>query len=307
MNFKFFSLFTALFCLVFPNLISAQTIPSEELIFLTSEWDGPRFPDGRPKISDDVIRRAEDIRVEEAWQILHEYGYEYQYEGNWKRMHDDIKIVGRALTAEYMPIRPDLEENITRRAHEQGHEGRHLHWPINMLSEGDVYVADNDGRDGSLMGDNLGNIIYNKSGNGVIFDGFSRDLPGLLEIDGFNAFVRDFGPQFLHGVLLMGLNSPVSIGNAIVLPGDLVLGDMTGVVFIPAHMAELVVGTVEFIETIDRFKHDMIEQGRYGSNDLDAEWTDELKEEFLIWLERNPEETQYTREQVDEFMQIRTY
>lgn len=286
----------------------AQTIfPKEEMIFLTSEWSGERFPDGRPRLPDELISRAENIRVEEAWQILHEQGYEYQYEGNWKRMHDDVTIVGRALTAEYMPIRPDLEKNITERAHEEGHEGRHLHWPINQLTRGDVYVADNAGREGSLMGDNLGNIIYNRSGNGVVFDGFARDLPGLMEIDGFNAFVRDFGPKYLHGVLLMGLNSPVSIGEAIVLPGDLVIGDRTGVVFIPSHMAEQVVSTVEFIATVDTFKHAMIEENRYGSHDLDSEWGDEIRDVFVRWVEQNPDQNQYTRSEVDEFMKIRTF
>lgn len=122
--------------------ISAQTIPRDELVFLTGEWEGERFTDGRPKIPDDLIIRAQKIRVEEAWQILHEYGYEYQYEGKWKRIHDDRMIVGRALTAEYLPVRPDLEKNVTERAHRRGHQGRHLHWPINMLSEGDVYVVD---------------------------------------------------------------------------------------------------------------------------------------------------------------------
>lgn len=307
MNSKIFPLFTALFCLVFPYLISAQTIPKEELVFLTSEWEGERFLDGRPKISDSLIERAKKLRVEEAWQILHEYGYQNQYEGGWKRIHNDIKIVGRALTAEYLPLRPDLQKNIVERGHQQGYEGRHLHWPINKLTKGDVYVADNEGREGSLMGDNLGNIIYNKSGNGVVFDGYARDLPGLLEIDGFNALVRDFGPEFLHGVLLMGLNTPISIGEAIVLPGDLVIADRTGVVFIPAHMAERVVSTVEFIETVDKFKRAMIAEGRYGSGTLDNEWTDDIKNEFVQWLQQNPNMHQYTRKEVDEFMEIRTF
>ncbi|MEX2585624.1 MAG: hypothetical protein WD315_04460 [Balneolaceae bacterium] len=303
-------LFTILFLQVFlVGTVSGQTTiyPKEEILFLTSEWDGERFEDGRPRISDSLIDRAREIRVEEAWQILHELGYEYQYEGNWKRIHEGVPVVGRALTAEYMPIRPDLHEKMVKRAHREGHSGRHLHWPINMLTEGDVYVADNRGREGSLMGDNLANIIYNRSGNGVIFDGFARDLPGLMEIDGFNAFVRDFGPKFLHGVLLMGLNSPVTIGEAIVLPGDLVIADRTGVVFIPSHMAERVISTIEFIATIDRFKYDMIQASTYGPHDLDAEWTEEIKDSFMQWLQEHPDEIQYSRSEIDRFMEIRTY
>lgn len=307
MNYKYMLSLIISLILIFPCWISAQTIPKEELVFLTSEWEGERFPDGRPKISDSLIERAKKLRVEEAWQILHEYGYQNQYEGGWERIHNDIKIVGRALTAEYLPLRPDLQKNIVERGHQQGYEGRHLHWPINKLTTGDVYVADNEGREGSLMGDNLGNIIYNKSGNGVVFDGSARDLPGLMEIDGFNALVRNFGPKFLHGVLLMGLNTPISIGEAIVLPGDLVIADRTGVVFIPAHMAELVISTVEFISTLDAFKRAMIADGRYGSETLDNEWPDSIKDEFVQWLKRHPDQRQYTREEVEKFMQVRTY
>jgi len=287
--------------------VFSQTIPKEELIFLTSAWKGERFADGRPRIPDDLLNRAREIGIEEAWQILNNEGYLYQYERNWKILHEDVKVVGRALTAQFMPIRPDVEKNITDRAAKEGRAGRHLHWPINMLSQGDVYVADNKGRVGSLMGDNLGNVIYKNSGNGVVFDGFARDVDGLAEIKGFNAFVRDFAPQFLQGVVLMGLNTPITIGTAIVLPGDLVLAGRAGVVFIPAHMAELVISTAEFIASKDRFGHEMIKKGTYKANEVDTQWTDAIKAEYLKWLERNPSERKITRAQLDQFMSKRTY
>lgn len=287
--------------------VFAQTIPKDELIFLTSAWKGERFADGRPRISDDLVKRAREIGIEEAWQILNNEGYLYQYERNWKILHEEVKVVGRALTAQFMPIRPDVEKNIVDRAAKEGRAGRHLHWPINMLTQGDVYVADNKGRVGSLMGDNLGNVIYKNSGNGVVFDGFARDVDGLADIKGFNAHVRDFAPQFLQGVVLMGLNTPITIGAAIVLPGDLVIAGRAGVVFIPAHMAELVVSTAEFIASKDRFGHEMIRNGTYKANEVDTQWTDPIKVEYLKWLERNPNEKKISRAQLDQFMSKRTY
>lgn len=289
------------------NTVIAQAIPKEELIFLTSAWKGDRFSDGRPRISDDLLKRAREIGIEEAWQILNNEGYLYQYERNWKILHEEVTVVGRALTAQFMPIRPDVEKNIVDRAAKEGRAGRHLHWPINMLTQGDVYVADNKGRVGSLMGDNLGNVIYKNSGNGVVFDGFARDVDGLAEIEGFNAHVRDFAPQFLQGVVLMGLNTPITIGAAIVLPGDLVIAGRAGVVFIPAHMAELVISTAEFIASKDRFGHEMIKSGTYKANEVDTQWNDTIKVEFLKWLDRNPSEKKITRAQLDQFMSKRTY
>lgn len=176
-----------------------------------------------------------------------------------------------------------------------------------MLTKGDVYVADNRGREGSLIGDNLANVIYKNSGNGVVFDGFVRDVDGLADIKGFNAFVRDFSPQFLQGVVLMGLNTPITIGKAIVLPGDLVIAGRTGVVFIPAHMAELVIETAEFIASKDKFGHEMITAGRYNAAQVDTQWSDQIKEDYLKWLERHPEERKITRARLDKFMEKRTW
>lgn len=309
MSFKYrFHLFFFLASFFF-SLVSVygQTIPKSELIFLTSSWQGDRFEDGRPRIPDELLARARKIGIEEAWQILNNEGYLYQYERNWKILHEDVKVVGRALTAAFMPIRPDVEKNIVDRAAQQGRKGRHLHWPINMLTQGDVYVADNKGRVGSLMGDNLGNVIYKNSGNGVIFDGFARDVDGLAEIKGFNAFVRDFAPQFLQGVVLMGLNTPITIGTAIVLPGDLVIAGRAGVVFIPAHLAELVVSTAEFIDSKDRFGHEMIRKGLYKADQVDTQWTDDIRVEYLKWLDKNPAERKISRSQLDQFMSKRTW
>jgi len=132
-------------------------------------------------------------------------------------------------------------------------------------------------------------------------------VDGLAEIKGFNAFVRDFSPQFLSGVLLMGLDVPITIGKAIVLPGDLVVAGRAGVVFIPAHMAELVIETAEFIASRDRFGKEMIAAGKYSAAQVDAEWAEPVRAEYMNWLSRHKEETQITRAKLDQFLLKRTY
>ncbi|MEO6980064.1 MAG: RraA family protein, partial [Mucilaginibacter sp.] len=208
----------------------AQTISKDELIFYTSEWKGERFADGRPKIPDELIERAKKISMEDAWTVLRNEGYNNQFEGNWKLVNDTLRVVGRVVTAMYMPTRPDIEKNIKARGAKQGRKGNTNAWPIDVLIKGDVYVADGFGkiRGGTLIGDNLGNSIFAKTGNGVIFDGSARDLTGLKEIPGFNAFVRDFDPSYLEEMVLMGHNTPIRKGHAIVLPGDLVIAEKEG-------------------------------------------------------------------------------
>ena len=296
-----------LLTLYFPTF--AQTISKEELIFLTSEWKGERFADGRPKIPDDLVNRAKNIGIEEAWTVLRNEGYNNQFERNWKMVHDDVNVVGRVVTARFMPSRPDVEKSIKERGKRDGRIGPANSWPIDMLTKGDVYVADCFGKiaQGTLIGDNLGNSIFAKSGNGVIFDGAARDLQGLKEIKGFNAFVRDFDPSYLEGVVLMGLNTPIRIGNAIVLPGDLVISEREGVLFIPAHLAEKVIASSEFVALRDKFGHAMLKSGRYSPGEIDSQWTDKIKEEFLKWLDQNPNEVKMSRTQLDEFMKKRTW
>jgi 4-hydroxy-4-methyl-2-oxoglutarate aldolase len=83
----------------------------------------------------------------------------------------DEAFVGRALTAQYMPLRPDVNQRILEEGHANGQIGASNSWPIDALQEGDVYVADGFGKiiNGTLIGDNLGNSIYAKSKTGVSF------------------------------------------------------------------------------------------------------------------------------------------
>jgi regulator of RNase E activity RraA len=281
----------------------------DELTYLTSEWKGERFPDGRPKVSDALIQRSKKIGIEEAWTVLRNEGYTCQFERGWKIIHDDQPIAGRAVTAMFMPSRPDVEKAIKDRGVKQGRTGNTNAWPIDQLTKGDVYVADCFGKltDGTLIGDNLGNSIYAKSGNGVVFDAAARDLEGLKQINGFNAYVRDWDPSYLKDVVLMGLNTPIRIGQAIVMPGDLVLARSQGVIFIPAHLAEKVIVTAEFIALRDKFGHAMLKSGKYTTGQIDNQWTDAIRTDFLAWLKNNPGEIPMTREQLDAYMKNRTW
>jgi regulator of RNase E activity RraA len=294
--------------LSFENSLSAQTISREELIFLTSDWKGERFADGRPKISDDLLRRAKRIMIDDAWTVLKNEGYLNQYEGGWKTINDST-MTGRALTAVYLPSRPDLEKNIKARGATQGRKGNTNSWPIDILTKGDLYVADAFGKisGGSIMGATLANSIYSKSGNGVVFNGAARDLQEIRNLKGFNAFVRDFHPSFTEEMVLTGLNTPIRIGNAIVLPGDLVIATVEGVLFVPSHMAEQVVSTAEFVIRKDQFGFEMVRTGKYSTGEIDSQWNDVLKADFLKWLEKHPELGKMTREELDKVMSKRTW
>jgi regulator of RNase E activity RraA len=283
---------------------AGQTISREQLEFYTAEWKGERFADGRPKVPDDILRRMKRVSIEEAWGTLRSHGYDNQFEGGWQMIHHDVPVVGRALTAQYMPTRPELAKRMLDRGHQEGRVGPMNSWPIDALQSGDVYVADGFGKvhEGTLIGDNLGNSIFAKSGNGVVFDGSVRDLEGLSEIEGFNAFVRGWDPTAITDMMLTGLNTPVRIGRATVLPGDVVLAKREGVIFIPAHLADEVVRNAERIMLRDRFGHQRLREGKYTPGQIDSSWSGEIERDFAEWLKQHQAELDVPRETIEDLI-----
>ena len=186
--------------------------------------------------------------------------------------------------------------------------GNYNSWPIDALVSGDVYVADGFGKihEGTLIGDNLGNSIFAKSGNGVVFDGSVRDLEGLSEIEGFNAFVRGWDPTAIRDMMLLGLNTPIRIGRVTVLPGDIVLAKREGVIFIPAHLAEEVVRTAETVMLRDKFGHQRLREGKYTPGQIDTAWTKEIEEDFVQWLTQNKDQLDVPSAIIEELIRERS-
>lgn len=250
-----------------------------------------------------------DVSLENAWSVVRGAGYNNQFAGEWQIIHPDQVMVGRAVTAQYMPKRPDVEDKLIVSGKKEGRVGGTNSWPIDMLTTGDVYVADAYGKiaDGTLIGDNLGNSIYAKSKNGVVFDGAVRDLEGLAKIQGFNAFVRGFHPSFIAETMLTGLNVPIRVGLTTVLPGDIVLAKKGGILFVPAHLAELVVQTSEVISLRDEFGHMRLKEGKYTPGQIDTRWSAEIEADFAKWLDANPGKLKMTRAEMDRLLKTRTW
>ena len=281
----------------------------EQIIAMTPEWKGDRLPDGRPHVPDQLLERLKKVTLEEAWGIMRNRGYNNQFESDWVLLRDDQVMTGRALTAQYFPNRPDYDNMIREKGKAEKRLGNVNSWPIDMLKPGDVYVADGFGKivDGTLIGDNLGTSIYTKSGNGVIFYGSVRDPEGLSKIDGFTAWVKGFDPSYIQEVMLGGINVPVRIGRATVLPGDAVLAKKHGIAFIPAHLVADLVINAEFIQLRDQFAIQRLKEGKYTPGQIDQQWTDEIKTDFLGWIDKNTDRLPMTRQELDAFMKSRTW
>jgi 4-hydroxy-4-methyl-2-oxoglutarate aldolase len=299
--------------LVAPTVTTAQGITPtrEEVVALTSEWTGERFTDGRPKVPDAILERMKGVNLEEAWSVLRGKGFEWQYEGRFKLVHLDptATMVGRALTATFVPKRPDLDKALTDKGHKDGHIGGRNSWPIDMLQKGDVYVANafSSYEGGPIIGGNLATAIFRNSGNGVVFDGSVRDIAQMETIEGFGAWVRDWHPSWNYDNMLVEINRPVRVGAMLCLPGDVVLAKREGVMCIPPQLAELVCKTGEIVQLRDMFGFQRIKEGTYTPGQIDQRWSDEMEKDFSKWLNEHIDKLPVPREQIQELLKERTW
>jgi regulator of RNase E activity RraA len=263
----------AILIILIPLTSFSQQITKEELLFLTPEWKGERFADGRPKVPDELLKRMKLVTHDEAWAVMKGKNYKFQYAEGWEVINPDSVLVGRAVTACFMPGRPDVHRVIDEKGHKKdGRIKSQNSWTIDLLVKGDVYVVDQFGmhEDGPTIGDNLGNSIFAKTGNGIVYEGAIRDISGLKEIGSFTSFFRSYHPSH-HlnnpdgelNTTLVGINKPTRIGKVMVMPGDIVLGRDGAVTFIPPHLAELVVKTSEVVRLRDMFGHQRLREQKY--------------------------------------------
>jgi len=296
-----------------PVLAAAQSITPtrDEVVALTSDWRGERMKDGRPRVSDAILARMKNVNLEEAWAVLRGKGFEWQYEGRFRNVHLDptATMVGRALTATFVPKRPDLDKALSDAGHAAGHVGGRNSWPIDMLQKDDVYVANVFGsyEGGPIIGGNLSTAIYRNSQNGIVFDGSVRDIAQMETIEGFKGWVRDWHPSYNYDNMLVEINRPARIGQMTCLPGDVVLAKREGVMCIPPSLAELVCKTGEIVQLRDMFGFERIKSGTYTPGQIDQRWTDEMEKDFSKWLNDHIDKLPVPKEQIQELLKERTW
>jgi 4-hydroxy-4-methyl-2-oxoglutarate aldolase len=264
----------------------------EDLVELTGLNPFDRFPDGRPRVPDDLLERMRLVTTEEAWAVLRNHGYHRQFEGNWMETHPGKITVGRAVTAQFLPHRADYHDAIQRTGlgEGRGSVGGQNSWIIETLQLNDVMVVDIFGKvkDGTVVGDNLGTAVRTRTRVGAVIDGGIRDYQGLVQLNDVNFFVRGVDPTAIADVTLAGINIPIRIGGATVLPGDVVLGTPTGVIFIPPQLAQEVVERSEAIRVRDEFGKLRLGEGKYTSGEIDVPvWREDIEADFNEWKKAN--------------------
>lgn len=299
-------LLAASFALTVSPCFGQVKLTKDQILFYTADWKGDRFPDGRPKLPDALLDRAEDMTIEDVWSYLRQQGYQNQFEGDWKALHMDKPIVGRALTAQYMPARPDMTKAIQAQGKKDGYTAPgNNSWPIAELQQGDVYVADGYGKIefGTLIGSNLGNGIAGNTRAGFIFYGGIRDQEELREIPNLNGMYKGYDPTAWAQEGLTGIDCPIRIGHAVVLPGDLVIGKPEeGVLFVPAIIAEEAISAAEFTALTDDYNFELNRAGKNGGM-FEGGWNTAKYDDFAKWVDQHPEKLKMTKDEFNQLLQ----
>jgi regulator of RNase E activity RraA len=271
----------------------------EDIEQLTPLWTGERFDDGRPRVPDDIIRRMERVTTEEAWSVLWAKGFNYQFEPDWKIMHPGKVLVGRAVTAVFVPMRPDLHDYLMEYGHSQERRiGMMNSWVIETLVKDDVIVVDLFGKifQGTFSGGNLSTAIATRTGRGQVIYGGIRDVQQMQGIANLQTFYKGNDPTGIRDVTLIGMNVPCRIGGAVCMPGDVVLGTVSGVLFIPPQLAEECAVHSEKTRLREIFGLQRLRERIYTSAQMDTTWTEEIEADFTEWRKTNtPEGLQHLR------------
>ena len=270
----------------------------EDIIALTPEWKGERFPDGRPRVPDRYLEAMRGMTLEELWKPIFVLGYESQFEGDLRTLHDDgRKLIGRAVTATFVPSRPDLHSVMFGVGASEGRKGNYNQWVIDSLTDGDVVVADMYDKiyKGTFVGGNLTTAIKTrtKTGGAVIWGGV-RDVEQMKAVEGVQVYYRGIDPTPIRDFVMKDFNSITRIGKATVLPGDVVFGGGGGVLFIPAHLVPDVVDGAAKTHVKDDFGFEMISAGRFTTAQIDrATWTEEMLDMLTDWIKTDPRGEKY--------------
>lgn len=270
----------------------------EDIIAITSRWKGERFPDGRPRVEDRYLAALRNLTLEEVWKPVFLKGYENQFEGRLKALHNDgRKLIGRAVTCTFCPKRPDLHETMFEIGMKEGRRGNYNQWVIDSLVEGDVVVVDMYDKiyKGTFLGGNLTTAIRTKTktGGGVVWGGI-RDIEQMEKVEGVQVYYRGIDPTPIRDVVMTGFNTPVRIGNAVCLPGDVVFGAGGGVLFIPSHLVAEVVDGASKTQVKDIFGFEMIAQNKFTTAQIDRNtWTEEMLDMLMDFIKNDPRGEEY--------------
>ena len=247
---------------------------------------GPR----RTRVTDEQLRRLKAVPIEAVWGALQSRGYKQCFVTGFQMTQPNVKLVGRALTMRYLPVRPDLMEAVQTLGREGDWEYQFNIRAGEDTRPGDVLVVELGGAidRATFMGDVTGLGISARGAAGVVIDGGLRDYSEFLPMKDFPVYFRGAHASAMADQVGVDWNAPVRILNVTVMPGDIVIGDSSGVLFFPPQLADEVIRAAEDTVYVEDFKREMIQSTKYRARDIYPKLSPELEKVFEEWKKTHP-------------------
>jgi 4-hydroxy-4-methyl-2-oxoglutarate aldolase len=245
---------------------------------------------GRPRVTDEQLAKMKALPIEAMWGAVQGKGYRFCFVNHLKLTQPGVKMVGRALTMRYLPVRPDLDEGVRQLAKEGNWDYQYNVRAGEDGRPGDIAVVELGGAvdRATFMGDMTGLAMKLAGVRGVVVDGGIRDLSEFLPMKDFPTYYAGAHASAMADQVGVEWNAPVRIGQVTVLPGDVVVGDEEGVLFFPPQLADDVIKAAENTVYTEEFKREMMHSGKYRTRDIYPRLSPELEKVFEEWKKTRP-------------------
>ena len=244
----------------------------------------------RPRVTDEQLARVARYPIEALWNGVQNQGYTRNFANHFRLTQPGTKLVGRALTMRYLPLRPDIDAATKQLAREGDWDFQYNVRAGEDAQPGDVIVVELGGAvdRATFLGDVTGIGMKQRGVRGVVVDGGIRDLNEFLVMKDFPIYYVNAHASAMADEVGVEWNAPIRIGHVSVLPGDVVVGDEEGVLFFPPQITEEVLKSAALTVNTENFKREMMRSGKYRSRDVYPKLSPELEKRYQEWLKTNP-------------------
>lgn len=244
----------------------------------------------RPRATDEQLAKIKNLQIENLWGAVQNKGYKNCFVSHLKSTQPSIKMVGRATTMRYLPIRPDVDEAVQQLAKEGDWDYRFNTRAGEDANPGDVVVVELGAmvERATFMGTMTGLAIKLRNTTGIVVDGGIRDLNGFLQWKDFPVYYAGAHASAMADQIGVEWNVPVRIGPVTVLPGDIVVGDEEGILVFPPQIADEVIKAAETQTYNEDFKEEAMRSGKYKTRDIYPRLSPAAEKEFEEWKKKHP-------------------
>ena len=221
-------------------------------------------------------RRLETVATATLAAILQKRGVRTTFLSGLAPIKPGQRMVGRARTLRFVPIREDLVETYAPRLNMQ-------RAAIESLQPGEVLVIDaRNETEAGTIGDIFAVRAMQLGAVGIVTDGAVRDAAALRQLD-IAVYQRgSHGATFRRMHMPVDQQVPIACAGATIVPGDVIVGDEDGVVVVPAALAHDVAAEAEQQELEEAWGMERVAAGE--STDGAFPITPARRPEFEAWV-----------------------